>query len=55
MAAMESSVKQVVVEEELVSPCDVQWGGTAMLRVSLCPAELLGTGLCPVYPSEALV
>lgn len=52
---MDSSVKQVVVEEQLVSPCDLQVGSTATLRVSLCPAELLGTGLCPVYPSEALV
>lgn len=52
---MESSMKQVVVEELLVSPCDPQRGGTVTLGVSLCPAEMLGTGLCPVYPGEAPV
>lgn len=48
-------MKEVVVEEPLVSLCDLQWGGTVTLGVSPCPAEVLGTGLCPVYPSEAPV
>lgn len=33
--AMESSVKQVVVEEPLVSPCDMQQGDTFTLGMSL--------------------
>lgn len=48
--AMESSMKEVVVEELLVSPCDLQRGGTVRLGVSPCPAETLGTGLGPIYP-----
>jgi len=50
---MESGMKQVVVEEPLVSPRDPQAGGTATLGLSLCPVEMLGTGLCLVYPGEA--
>lgn len=54
-AAMESSMKQVVVEEPMVSPCDPHWGGSIMLRLPLCPAEMLSTGLCPLYPRKAPV
>lgn len=52
---MESSMKQVVVEEPMVSPCDPHWGGSIMLRLPLCPAEMLSTGLCPLYPRKAPV